>query len=611
MSGEDFGGLGLKEVFNRLESLIDPTDPHDGNKISEEASPQFQQEYANFLMETYVRESLQVYRDSQARTAHFDEFSSQVQTTDVSEFKLKMDKEERAAWDDARNRSLEEYSYSDTLRRMIFDAIDKAPLNMQATLFRRLISMVSQYGLGEDGLEMGAAMGDHVANNQDHATQIAGYADLIMAICEHVDNPDAFVFQRDADDAERYEEEGFYEPKVFFSLSSEDEGGDNNDADLNFPQTSIDDFAQTLLDELSVFPFHFQPLIEALCTVDKKSMVTFIRAFPSLAAHYADFLSIIRESIVRTPDSPLRDRLEQFGKLLIGFKEDDPRPFHALLSDVYKAVDMSNYEGYTSTEKTDVRLISELAQEAEDGTIVDLGCGTGRLMHALAQTPGAIQAGTHIIGVDIHSPSIEQAQKAGEALQLDKVEYKQGSFLEIGDVLKPQSISALYSLGRTVNHVDGPPEFIRLMHNVHTVLKNGGVWLFDTPNPERGKIKSSRDSIATVLMNLRIDESTSGENFGAWATPVDYVVDSPDGENFYTRYVPQIQALLSQLRMCGFDAEVVTTSDLHGPSYDGDQTVYIRAVKQEGPTPLMRQQEPRTIEQMLSALLRGDESQPQ
>jgi 2-polyprenyl-3-methyl-5-hydroxy-6-metoxy-1,4-benzoquinol methylase len=610
MNEADYGGQGLKEVFNRLESYMDPIDQHSDNKISQEASPQFQQEYANFLMETYVRDSLQVYRDSQARTAHFDIFSSQGETSHGSEFKLKMDEEERAAWADARIRSLEEYSYSDTIRGMIFDAIDKAPLNMQPTLFRRLVSMVSQYGFGEDALEMSAAMGDHVANNRDHATQIAGYSAMIMAICEHVDNPEAFVFQRDADDAERYEDDEFYQPEAFFYVPSADAEGNNEDSP-NFPQTSIDDFAQTLLDELSVFPFHFQPLIEALCTVDKKSMITFIRAFPSLAAHYADFLSIIRESIVRTPDSPLRDRLEQFGKLLIGFKENDPRPFHALLSDVYKAVDMSNYEGYTSTEKTDVRLISELAQEVEDGTIVDLGCGTGRLMHALAQTPGAIQAGTHILGVDIHVPSIEQAQKAGEALNLDNVEYRQSSFLEIGDVLEPQSISALYSLGRTVNHVDGPSEFIRLMHNVHTVLKNGGVWLFDTPNPERGKIKSNRDSIATVLMNLRIDESTRGVSFKAWATPVDYVVDSPDGENFYTRYVPQIQALLSQLRMCGFDAEVVTTSDLHGPSYDGDQTVYIRAVKQEGPTPLMRQQEPKTIEQMLFELLRGDESQPQ
>lgn len=598
MNEGDTGKAELKVVFNRLESFIGEDDVREHNKDSKELSPRFYEEYTTFLIESYIREGLEVYSDAHDRITHFDSSRLTADSPHVAEYKAKMTEDERAAWLNARNGSLEDYTWADTMRQMIFDAIQKAPQEMQRMLFRRLVSLVSQYGLGEDAEEMSEMIGLFVASQENHALQIDGYVSIIEAVCDHVSHPEAFTY-REYEDQDTFDED----EELYHQI-------DDDGSELR--ERSIDDFAEVFIDELTLFSFHREHLIEALCTIDTEDMYTFLREFSSLPRYYAEFLGIIRTLIIRTPNSPLRDRLEHLGKLLIGFKENDPRPFHTLLSDVYEAVDFSEYEGYRSTEKTDVRLITDLAQEAGEGTIVDLGCGTGRLMHQLAQSPHVIKAGTRIIGVDIDEPSIATAQQAGEALQLDRVESTQGSFLEIADVLEPQSVSALYALGRTVSHVDGPQEFIRLIHNVHTVLKDGGVWLFDTPHPERGKIKEHREMIGRIQESFRQALSAYENTEKGAAFQVDYVVDSPDGVNFYSRYVPQIQAFLSQLRMCGFDAEVVTTSPLHGPSYnEDDESVYIRAVKQEGTTPLMRQQEPRTIAQMLSELSKGGGSQPQ
>lgn len=590
MEGEKNGIGSLAEVMGKLKTYDSEPAHSVDNTLKPEEGPDFLPGYPQFLMKMYVREHIHDTVSSEAKLDHFDILQIDEDDSQQKAFLKKLDQAEQSELEHV-DEGIIEYSWTNFMRKSIFDAIKKSPKDSQADLFRTFVTLLSQYGCGDDDIDMREALTNYLTQHPDHEIRIDGYAALIEAIVDHVDNPNAFSFKKNDD----------YEDTETMELDSLEEG-DNQDEDPR-----ADDFTENLMDEFSIFSSNYEPVLEALSRFDSRTANLFLAHFPALHWHYGEMIQAMRTVTGNTPPSEARDRMEQLGKRLIGFAEDDPRPFHVLLSDVYKSVDLTRYEAYNSTEATDIRLITDLAAEVGGGTIVDIGCNTGRLMHTLAQSDVAAQTGLKIVGIDIDEDGIRQAQKAGTELNLENVSYHEGSFLGMRSILEPGSVSAMYSLGRTVNHVEGTYEFQQLARQVHTVLGKDGVWLFDTPNSGRGNVQANRTHIAETVAGFKAfevagDVRGSGRNMEAvQARSVDYVVDSPDGQNFFTRYVPQIQDLLQQLRMCGFDAEVVTTAPLQGPSYaPEDQTVYIRAVKQEEPMPLSRQLEPKTIEQMLS-----------
>ncbi|MGJ0503885.1 MAG: class I SAM-dependent methyltransferase [Methylocystis sp.] len=102
------------------------------------------------------------------------------------------------------------------------------------------------------------------------------------------------------------------------------------------------------------------------------------------------------------------------------------------------------------------------------GPIVDLGCGRGELVEVLREN------GFQAIGVDSNDIQLESARQHGAAVVL-------GSALDYLRTLEDNSVLGVSGI-HIVEHIPFP-DLIRIMQQVTRVLKNGGVAIFETPNP--------------------------------------------------------------------------------------------------------------------------------
>lgn len=123
------------------------------------------------------------------------------------------------------------------------------------------------------------------------------------------------------------------------------------------------------------------------------------------------------------------------------------------------------------------RLIEELARaECRDGTVVDLGCGSGILSRAL------IDAGYDVLGIDVSDAMVALART-----RAPKAKFRVGSFVSTD---LPTSV-AVTAIGEVLNYLFDPAndETTRtdLFRRVYQALVPGGVLLFDVAGPERAR----------------------------------------------------------------------------------------------------------------------------
>lgn len=121
------------------------------------------------------------------------------------------------------------------------------------------------------------------------------------------------------------------------------------------------------------------------------------------------------------------------------------------------------------------RLIDELAHRGcESGTVADLGCGSGIFAAAL------IEAGYHVLGIDISESMIALSRK-----RAPRAEFRVGSFVSAE---LPSSI-AVAAVGEVVNYAFDSANDDRaraaLFGRIYQALVPGGIFLFDTANPDR------------------------------------------------------------------------------------------------------------------------------
>ena len=123
------------------------------------------------------------------------------------------------------------------------------------------------------------------------------------------------------------------------------------------------------------------------------------------------------------------------------------------------------------------RLIDELGRAGyRDGTVVDLGCGSGVLAAALVET------GYHVVGIDV-SP----AMLAIARTRAPNAEFRVGSFVTTD---LPTSV-AVTAIGEVLNYAfdstNDDEARAGLFRRVHEALVPGGVLLFDVAGPERAR----------------------------------------------------------------------------------------------------------------------------
>lgn len=105
----------------------------------------------------------------------------------------------------------------------------------------------------------------------------------------------------------------------------------------------------------------------------------------------------------------------------------------------------------------------------EDGTVVDLGCGSGIWAAEL------LEAGYEVLGIDCSAEMLELARDRAPAARLVR-----GSLHEVE--LPP--CAAVTAIGECVNY-GGPPSLEPFLRRVHAALEPGGLLVFDAAAPGR------------------------------------------------------------------------------------------------------------------------------
>lgn len=147
-----------------------------------------------------------------------------------------------------------------------------------------------------------------------------------------------------------------------------------------------------------------------------------------------------------------------------------------MLSDAYaKIVDLYDLEHAEFTD--DVELLVELADLGE-GTILELGCGTGRVLLPLAA------AGHTVIGVDSSQPMLDVA--AARALSDTNITLVQGDMVDPGAIAGSPFGMIIASLN-SIMHLNARSQR-EMITSSFDALASGGRLVIDTLNPNLAQL---------------------------------------------------------------------------------------------------------------------------
>ena len=138
------------------------------------------------------------------------------------------------------------------------------------------------------------------------------------------------------------------------------------------------------------------------------------------------------------------------------------------------------YDGDYRNYDDDIDLILGLAEES-DGPVLELGCGTGRVLQQI------LAEGHEATGIDISPHMLDVARRKLEAMDL----LTQGELVE-GDLtkftLRRKDFRLAVCTSNTLMHLTTPHEQMAALKNAHRHLADGG-WLFiDLFNPDVARL---------------------------------------------------------------------------------------------------------------------------
>ena len=165
-------------------------------------------------------------------------------------------------------------------------------------------------------------------------------------------------------------------------------------------------------------------------------------------------------------------------------------PFYATVARFYDA---------ENRDKTDdLALYSQLAAEYGD-PIIDIGCGTGRVMFHLAE------AGYEIHGIDNEGAMLDRArQRLAEKSHLqDKLTFYQGDVLQY-DI--PHRFKLVLVPYNGLMHFHEQDTQIALLCRLRALTDEGGLLVIDLPNA--GEAFATEDSDALTLERTFVDPET-------------------------------------------------------------------------------------------------------
>ena len=104
-----------------------------------------------------------------------------------------------------------------------------------------------------------------------------------------------------------------------------------------------------------------------------------------------------------------------------------------------------------------------------DGTVCELGCGTGTMTELLAGV------GYHMLGVDVSPEMLALARMKQEESHADILYIEQS----MDELALPEPVDAMISVCDSINYLLDEEQLERLFNGVNRFLKPGGFFLFD------------------------------------------------------------------------------------------------------------------------------------
>lgn len=287
----------------------------------------------------------------------------------------------------------------------------------------------------------------------------------------------------------------------------------------------------------------------------------------------------MRALVHNEPDEGKRSQLERMGKTLLGLSPDDSRTFYTALKDLYSSIQFEHYKPNIEANKEDLSLISKVVHEYEDPVVIDLACGTGRISNEIAKDTTI----KNIYGIDNSEVNLETARHGDET---QKVIYQNGTWTDID--LPDSSTEVVACIGRSLCHVRNQRELGEVFKEVSRVLKPGGTFIFDFPDPNKGEYLENRKKYLKILQSLNFPLPGADEEM---LSVMDHVIDSPDDRvSLYDRYTPDFQKVIDeQNRSKLHPYHNLVFQELKReliPSGKGDETIYYVGKKIEPPAPV-------------------------
>jgi SAM-dependent methyltransferase len=245
---------------------------------------------------------------------------------------------------------------------------------------------------------------------------------------------------------------------------------------------------------------------------------------------------------------------------------------------------IARYYDAEHTDKTDDLVMYSRLIERYGGPVLDIGCGTGRVMFHMAQE-----------GCESHGIDSEEAMLDRARLKLDMFPHLRGKLrFYQGDVLTmdlEQSYKMVLLSYNSLMHFHEQEEQIALLKRLRGWVADDGLLVIDLPNA--GETFSSHDGDNLTLErtfleaesgHLVMQQATSYLDRVTQLMQVNWIYDEIDGEGVVHRTVapvvfryflyPEVQLML---QLTGFKVEAVYGDTEESPFEDGCERMIVYA----------------------------------
>lgn len=232
------------------------------------------------------------------------------------------------------------------------------------------------------------------------------------------------------------------------------------------------------------------------------------------------------------------------------------------------------FDAHNVSEQTDAKnaVVERLLKEQKVKTVLDMTCGTGSQVFYLAER------GYEVIGSDFSPALLEQARSKAKTMNRD-IAFIDGDMRDV----KIGKFDAVITMFNAIGHVT-KADFEKTLKNIHSNLKNGGVYIFDIFNLQAitdDVIDDFKMDIKNVVngVNIRnVQHSEIDRENGFLISHDKYTISKEGGEpeihkNSFSLQIYTAKELQSMLERNGF--EVVGQYDLDGNDFVAEKSLNI------------------------------------